>query len=309
MAAIKPMAIKDFRLYVADLYAASGRAASTRGQLDHVLRLAERAGCRTTADLTTASMARIVLARGDGANPNTTRGLLARLRRCCTLAIRARRLDRDAAPDWPSLRPRPVPPTRNRPHSAAEVARLLDHLAGDRGSWAGRRLHALTALVAYTGLRRSEALHLRAEDLDLDRGFVFVLPRARLKTQASAAPVPLPEAVVPVLRDWLPHCGRAHDTTSGSWAFPGARREGPWVGGAPGYRPADRLRRAGEAAGVPAVGFHSLRHSLATQLLLAGTPVWAIARVLRHTSPIATAHYLHPSDHQVATWVREFRYA
>jgi integrase len=297
---IHPIPLHQFRVRLAKIYRAAGKAPKTLQQLDHAIRLAEAVGCRTTADLTTEAIAEVVLARGEGANANTTRGILARLRRATNLAARGRLLDRDELPDWESLRPRAAAPSRGRPHAAGEVARLLAVLSA-RPDWYGGRLHALAALVAYTGLRRNEALHARVEDLDLARGFVFVVGRSRLKTEASAAPVPLPDALVPVLRDWLPRSG-------GTWVFPGARREGPWVGGAPGYRPLDRLRAAGEAAGIAGVGFHSLRHTLATRLLVGGTPEWAVQRILRHTTPATTALYLHPTDLEVAGHVREFRY-
>jgi integrase len=300
MATCNPIPLRAFREYLAKIYASGGKAPKTIQQLDHAIRLLEGAGVATTAGITTLAVAEVILRRGAGANANTTRGLLLRLRRVCHLAVRAKGLDPSDLPDWDSLRPRATRPIRNRPHAPEEVARLLSQTAAGPG-WFGGRLHALASLVAYTGLRRNEALLARVEDLDLDEGFVFVSPRARLKTSASAAPVPLPDRLVPTLREWVPRCG-------GTWLFPGARREGPWVGGSPGYRPLDRLRAAGEAAGIAAVGFHSLRHTLGTQLLRCGAPTWAIQRVLRHTTPMMTEHYLHPTDRDVAAHVRGFAY-
>lgn len=299
---VTPIPLPEFRLRLAKIYTSAGKAASTIHQLDHVLRMAESVGLSTTADLTTEGVADVILARGPSPNPNTTRGLLGRLRRCCRLAARLRLLDRDDLPDWESLRPRAIPATRNRPHRPEEVARLLDRLAGRGGDdWAGGRLHALACTVACTGLRRMEALHLRVDDVDPARGFLWVVARRRLKTEGSAAAVPLTGQLAAVLAAWLPRCG-------GAWLFPGMRREGPWVGGSPGYRPIDRLRQAGAEVGIERLGFHSLRHTLATQLQLAGVPTWAIARVLRHSTPFMTEHYLHPSDRDVAELVRDFRY-
>jgi integrase len=111
----------------------------------------------------------------------------------------------------------------------------------------------------------------------------------------------MPARAVEVLRGWVPRCG-------GQWLFPGARSAGPWTGGAPGYRPLDRIRQAARTAGVERVGFHSLRHSLATLLLTRGVPSWAIQRILRHTSARTTEHYLHPTDLDVAVYVRDFQY-
>lgn len=302
MATIAPIPLAEFRQRVARYCAVSMKSPCTGRQLDHALRLCEGAGVRTTDGLTTDAMAELIHRRGPAANPNTTRGLIGRLRRLVHLAIKGRLLDRDEAPDWEAIRPPAAAATRSRPHSEAEVSRLLARLAGRRDDWYGARLHALATLVAYTGLRRNEALYAQVRDVDLARGFVFVVARRRLKTPGSEAPVPLADEAAATLGEWLPRCG-------GDWLFPGARSGRPWVGGTAGYRPIDRLRQAGDAAGVPMVGFHSLRHSLATHLLVRGVPLWAIQRMLRHTTPITTSLYLHPADRDVAALVRGFSYA
>jgi integrase len=301
MRAVNPIAIGQLRQHIAQVYSAAQKSPKTLQQLDHVLRLAELAGVKTTADLSTAAVARVLSARGEAANPNTSRGLIGRLRRCANVAVRERWLDRDDAPDWGSLWPRPAPSRVTR-HTAEDVRRLLASLAGP-GDWYQARLHALAALVAYTGLRRQEALFCRVTDLELTTGFVFVQARVgrRLKTLAAAAPVPLADALVVTLRGWVPECG-------GEWLFPGAHSQGPWSGGSPGYRPLDRLREAGRAVGIDRVGFHSLRHTLATELLIRSVPLWAIQRILRHTTPLTTEHYLHPSDLDCAAHVRGFSF-
>lgn len=301
MRPITPLPLADFRRELERLYTVSGRALKTRKQVDHVVRLAQAAGAQTTADLTTELVVKILEQRGLTANPNTTRGLLSRLRRITRLAIRNRWLDPEDAPDWESLWPEPVDPTVEV-HASEDVSRLLAWLAARSEDWYFHRLGALAALVAYTGLRRMEALTARVEDVDLDQGFVFVTSSyRRLKRRSAARPVPMPDALIPILRAWSPNCG-------GEWLFPGARSGRPWSGGSPGYRPLDRLRQAGSAVGLPTVGFHSLRHTLSTTLLEGGTPEWVIQRILRHTSPVTTKRYLHPSDHATAKHVRGFRY-
>jgi integrase len=172
------------------------------------------------------------------------------------------------------------------------VSRLLAHLEGRRAlGWPERRLHALAALVAYTGLRLSEALCARVEDLDLGRRVIWVSPRRRLKTEASAAAVPIAGELAPILEAWLPHAGSA-------WLVPGVRREGPWRGGAPGYRPLDRLQQAAARIGLEGVTFHGLRHTLATLLVQRwGRSAEQVSWVLRHASPRTTVeHYIHADE-------------
>jgi integrase len=58
----------------------------------------------------------------------------------------------------------------------------------------------LASVWAYAGLRRTEALRLRVEDVDLDRRLLWVRGNGRrLKTRASAAPVPICSALAGTL--------------------------------------------------------------------------------------------------------------
>lgn len=51
------------------------------------------------------------------------------------------------------------------------------------------------------------------------------------------------------------------------------------------------MRRACCRAGVPQVGAHRLRHTLAIDMVNSGVPLPEIAQVLRHRSLTSTAHY------------------
>jgi len=151
-------------------------------------------------------------------------------------------------------------------HSLADIKRVLDLLASevldreDWPQWRARRLLALASLFAFTGLRLKEGLYLRVEDIDLDQRVIQIIPRTlnRLKTEASAQPIPIPDGLAPILADWLPRCGS-------EWAFPGVTGKAPWTGGPSGHRPLDQLKAAGERAGVHGLTFLSLRHTWATQ--------------------------------------------
>lgn len=110
-----------------------------------------------------------------------------------------------------------------------------------------------------TGARAMEVQAALAADFDL-RGLVFLVrpnERRRLKTRKSRREVVLPVELVPILDRWLPEGGSR-------WAFPGARRKSPWVGGSPGRKPLDELKAAGERCGVKGLTFQSLRHSYVT---------------------------------------------
>lgn len=282
-----PVPIAEWASAVTALYATRRR--TTRIRMGQALReLAALAGPgATTAELTPALVARYGSYRPDRRKA-TADGLLAAVRAACRVAADRRWIGPTqlAGASWTVLRPEETP--RRKHHTPAEVGRVLAHLARDAGSWEGGRLHALACVLAYAGLRKMEALHLRAEDVDLRGGFLRVRPNGRpLKTRSSAATVPMPDRLVEVLRAWLPRCGSP-------WLFPGATRKGPWTGGSKGRRAADRLRAAGEAVGVPGFTPHTLRHSLATTLAARGVSDRQVRQVLRHApGTVALEHYVH----------------
>lgn len=235
----------------------------------------------TTADLTTAGIGRWMALACGQRSPNTVIGLLGYVRAVASYAAEEGLIDRQ--PSWRRLRPRRTRPAKVRHHPAQQVARLLDHLEtrARNGGWKCRRLYALTAVVAYTGLRRDEALWLRRQDLHLADGWIEVEPhhRRRLKTLDSGQPVPAPPELVPILEAWLPEVP-AHRP----WVIPSVRSEGPWHGGGPGRRPIDHLKAEAAKVGIQGITWRTLRASWATHAeSLWGCTDPEIARVLRHT--------------------------
>jgi integrase len=298
----QPAPLATWRDQVLALYAHNAR--STRDRMAQALReaLALAPPGATTAALTAELVARF--GRRAGANA-TTNGLLAALRTACRLAVDWRQVDparlRGAA--WRARQTASAGLPRH--HARPEVARVLDHLARQAASWPGHRLHALTAVYAYTGVRLREALRLQIADIDLDRGFLFIRPAGvALKTVRSAAPVPCPAALVAILAAWVPRIG------GGVWAFPNLSRAGPWTGGTYGRRPTDQIVAAGRAVGVERFTPQSLRHSLATHYAsFWGLTDRQIQLILRHTTPITQRYYVHPDLMNLAEAVRGFTYS
>ncbi len=172
-------------------------------------------------------------------------------------------------------------------HSIQEVARVLEYLGAGIGNWVNHRLYALVATVAYTGLRRDEALTLMVIDVSLVWGVLNISDRQRRKTEASAATVPIPPELAGILRAWLPRCGC-------EWVFPGVSALRPWTGGACGERAGDRVRQAGQEVGVTGFTLQSLRHTWATHARRRwGLSDIEVATVLRHGSLATQAWYVH----------------
>ncbi len=314
--AAAPIRMTQFAREFLALYDPPMASKATRAKHDQVMRIVQDLGAATTADLTPELVTRFIKSRPADQSPHTTRSLLMSLRTICAYAegrrytiispFRLRKLSR-----WIRV----SPPEGRRHQSAAEIRRLFDVLAGDveakKGwaQWRARRLMAAVATVAYTGLRKTEALCLFVEDLDFGAGLVHVRPRparaagdARLKTEASAAPVCMPAALRPILTGWLSH---RLDHPEGfalppadriPWVFPGSRRVGAWTGGAPGTRPIDRLHAAATRAGIDGVTWQSLRRSWATIAEGAGIPQALITRQCRHTSEDTTRRWYQQRD-------------
>jgi len=293
---VNPIPFAEFRDRILDLYRPPQRAKNTFSGMRRLLDLVGTlVGQGTTADLNTALVSRFIATRPPEQSAHTTIGQLGYLSAACSIA---------AAEGWVRISPfqirkrwikRPANKIK-RHHSREEIARVLDLMRRDvprkKGwsRWRAWRLYALATTVAYTGLRKMEALHLKAEDIDLGARMILIVAREgnALKTEASAQPVPMPEALAGILAQWLPHAGC-------EWAFPNATRTGPWVGGSPGYRPLDRMKRLGVRAGVPGFTFVSLRHSWATHAEFWGLSDAQISRVLRHTTTrTAIENYRHP---------------
>jgi integrase/recombinase XerD len=142
----------------------------------------------------------------------------------------------------------------------------------------------MTAYAA--GLRVSEVVSLRVEDID-SRRMVIHVRRGKGHKQRY---VMLSPRLLALLREYW-RAARPQ-----GWLFPGHGTGRPLTKGA--VQRACRLAR--QAAGLTKqVTPHTLRHSFATHLLEAGTDVVTIQALLGHTSLKTTSRYLHVSTERI----------
>lgn len=165
--------------------------------------------------------------------------------------------------------------------SPSQVQSLLGRC--DRGSATGRRDYAILLLLARLGLRASEVVDLKLEDLDWDEGAVTIRGPAQ-RCDRLPLPADVGAALVEYLRDGRPVCA-ARNVFIRSRA-PRRALLGPSAVSCVVCR---ALRRAGIDS--PVKGAHLLRHSLATQMLGAGASLGEIAEILRHRNPQTTTIY------------------
>lgn len=161
---------------------------------------------------------------------------------------------------------------------AEQVQRLL--ASCDSSRVVGRRDLAILLLLARLGLRACEVARLRLDDIDWRAGEVTIRGKG-----STTERLPLPhepgEALVSYLRDGRPQADFREVFLS---VLAPLRPLSPAaVVGVVGY--------ACDRAGMERVGPHRLRHTLASDLLRAGTPLAQIAPILRHASVATTAIY------------------
>jgi integrase len=207
------------------------------------------------------------------------------LRRGCCSRNPVRDLDVDERPTVEKTEPRILLPD--------EIALLLEH--------ATDTYRPALAILAYTGLRASEALGLTWEDIDLKDGVIHVraqLERARgdrraerrkLKTAAARRLVPIPGRLREIL---LRH---KEDRFALGLAAADDYVNGTATGAPIRY---DNLRTRGLQAaakkasligdGKKPLRLHDLRHGYGSMLIRAGDDIGNVSRRLGHASPSIT---------------------
>ena len=184
-----------------------------------------------------------------------------------------------------------------KPMSEAQAIALIEHTEP--------RYRALTAVQLFAGLRVSEAIGLTVDRVDLDRGLIivdrqlihtnggewqFVDP----KTTASVREVPIGAYLIDELQFHL----------SVFESHTGLMFESPKRQPIRRNRVSDTiLRRAYEAAGIPKVGAHGLRHFFVSLLINEGLSVKAVQVTVGHASARETfdtyGHLWHNDDDKI----------
>ncbi len=160
-----------------------------------------------------------------------------------------------------------------------QLRRLL--VAFDRRTPTGRRDYAIMLLLSRLGLRAGEVAALGLDDIDWRSGEITVVGRGN-----RAERLPLPAEVGAVITAYLRR-GRP-GTADGRSVF--VRVHAPHraltTGGVTMV-----VFDAAQRAGLPKMHAHRLRHTAATTMLRAGSPLAEVGQVLRHRSSLTTAIY------------------
>ena len=295
---------KNIRLHIKPALGTVPLAALTTERVDRLYRELERSG-------------RADHRQGEGLSPRTVRYVHTILSAALGAAVKTKRLARNPAADASPPTAKQAKAPEMHPWTAGQLAAFL--------GWAREHAPAgfpLWHVLAFTGMRRGEALALRWRDVDLDAATVRIRRSAGMIRNAgegagvvegdtkSGKPrlVDLDGPTVAVLRAYRRERGAlalqlARDDALVFGDIEGQHRNPEHVSRQFGR---DVTRCCGELGtdALPGIRLHDLRHSHATVLLTAGVPVHVVSQRLGHASAVVTmtvyAHVLPGSQRDAA---------
>lgn len=225
-----------------------------------------------------------------------------------------------AKADPPTVKEADAAAPEIHPWTAPQLRRFLDWSRQDKAN-TGRWPYVLWLLLAYTGMRRGEALALRWRDIDLDAATVSVRRSVRIvrvkgkKATLREGPTKTAKPRVIDLDPFTVAALRTWKTIRGLLALQLARDDAVVLGDEEGrfLNPESVSRRFREqqqrcarhlaADAVPVIRLHDLRHTHATILLRDRENVKIVSERLGHASVVTTLrvyHHVMPGDQRQA---------
>jgi integrase len=185
------------------------------------------------------------------------------------------------------------------------------------------RMHALYALALTTGMRQGELLGLKWGDVDLTagilavrrslqwqrgNGYAFVEP----KTARSRRRIHLSQRAVAALRAHKDRQAWSRREAGAAWQEEDLVFCDPLGGPLAPSHQTGVFKAAAEAAGLPVIRFHDMRHTAATILLARGVHVKLVSEMLGHSTIVLTLDtysHLIPAMHGDAAAVMDAVFA
>ena len=213
--------------------------------------------------------------RGDRANVATVN------RELCCLSNMLRK-----AVDWGYLKQNPFKgvklfketPKEPRSLDKEEVTRLLQECP--------THIYALVATALNTGLRRDELFHLEWSDLDFKKRTITVRNKEDWHTKNyESRTIPMNSFLFEVLRNHPRHINSNYVFCNPQGKVWNSIRRS--------------LSNAAKRAGIGHIGLHALRHTFASQLVMASVDLRTVQKWMGHKSIKTTMRYAHLApDHE-----------
>jgi integrase/recombinase XerD len=187
------------------------------------------------------------------------------------------------------------PSTRTEVYSDDEAERVI--------SWARSQPQprwrvgaVLLFTLRYTGLRLTELVTLRLDQVNLDNRRISIRGKGD-----KPRVVPIPPVLVPVLREYLSDTRPSLPSSAYLFANPESPSTSHYYGRYCPRLVQELVKQAGEGAGVSGRHFpHRWRHTYATSLLRHGVDIHKVQRLLGHSAIATTIRYLHLDDVDLA---------
>ena len=209
-----------------------------------------------------------------GLKAKTINNHLGILAKCVTTAV-----------EW-NRSPRPIrakrlrmPPSPFKFLTPEESSRLL-------AAWNSPEWGAMAQVALHTGLRLGELFGLRWQDVDFGNRQITV--RQSIVNGIIGVPKNYRERTVPLTTD----AAAALSTLPRRGALVFTREDGSALSRGMAQ---NAIKHACRRAGIQQIGWHALRHTFASQLAAAGTPITSIQALLGHSSIVMTMRYTHTS--------------
>lgn len=139
-------------------------------------------------------------------------------------------------------------------------------------------LDRIVSLALQTGMRKGEVLKLKWQSVYLRERYLEIVDQKN----GERSTIPLNEDALDILRG-IPR------RVDSPYLFPGEKP------GKPYYDLTRCFERAVEAAGLKGVTFHTLSHTSASLLVMAGVDLTTVKEIMRHKSITMTLRYAHLS--------------
>ena len=178
--------------------------------------------------------------------------------------------------------------------SEEEVIRIMT--SQDKSTVIGSRNIAIISLFLDSGLRRSELIGLKVQDVHLDDQYVKVMGKGSKERMVAFG-----NTTRNTLLNYFVHF-------RGEPAHPGVEEFFLTLDGYPLSKEGVKsvLRRVGNTAGVPRLHAHLCRHTYATNFLINGGNVLLLKQNLGHTTLVMVDRYVHLATSKAAILSRNY---
>lgn len=225
----------------------------------------------------------------EGAAPKTLNNELLNLSHMMKMAVRWRYIDRNVVSSVEKMRVIINPP---RFLNQSEIQRLGEAAVGSH-------IYSLVLTALHTGMRKSELLNLTWEDIDFDMRMITVKSKDDWHTKNYKARL---FQLTPVLYDVLKEHEADQPLLRNKYVF-------TFRGKAIRQDIRRSWRRVVCKAGLQGITLHTLRHTFASQLVMAGVSLRDVQELMGHQNFETTLRYAHLSPDHVRKQVLNLPFA